>query len=199
MGSVWEFIQSGWLNEHILELLVGGMGLALLLSFVPKIDYIADSVSKFFLWLGMGALLILTFIVFYDITARKLFHGGSIALQELEWHLYGITFLFGIGYTMAVDKHVRVDILYTHFPKRVKLGINFVAILFFAIPLALLIITQALPFVVDSYLQHEKSGDPGGLCCRWIIKSMMVVAFLVVYLQSIGELRKIYRRWREGQ
>jgi len=43
-----------------------------------------------------------------------------------------------------------------------------------------------------SYTQHESSGDPGGLCCRWIIKSSIILAFSTVYLQSIAELRKIY-------
>jgi TRAP-type mannitol/chloroaromatic compound transport system permease small subunit len=195
--GVLEFLQSDWFNTHIHLLLAGGIGGALLLSLIPKIDYWADRLSTFFMFLSVGTLGTLAALVFYEVVARKLFNGGSIGLQELEWHLYGVTFLFGIGYTMAYDKHVRVDILYSRFPKRVQLGINFAGILLFAIPLAILVVTQTLPFVADSYLQNERSGDPGGLCCRWIIKSTIVVAFILLYVQSAGELRKIYLRWRE--
>jgi TRAP-type mannitol/chloroaromatic compound transport system permease small subunit len=138
------------------------------------------------------ALISLTLLVSYDVIARKLFHGGSIALQELEWHLFDIVFLFAIAYTLSKDKHVRVDIFYDKFPFKLKKTINLITILFFVIPLSVLIIVEAIPFVQMSYAQHESSGDPGGLCCRWIIKSAMIWAFAVVYLQSIAELRKIY-------
>ena len=39
---------------------------------------------------------ILVLLVVYDATARYLFSTGSIALQELEWHLFDIVFLFGL-------------------------------------------------------------------------------------------------------
>ncbi|WP_457564227.1 TRAP transporter small permease subunit [Caminibacter sp.] len=170
--------------------------LAFILSFIPKIDYIADNISKFFALISVIALITLTLLVSYEVIVRKLFHGGSIAIQELQWHLFDITFLFAIAYTLSKNKHVRVDIFYDKFPKKVKLSINFIAILFFVIPLSTLIVVEALPFVQMSYMQHESSGDPGGLCCRWIIKSAMIWAFLVLYIQAVGELRKIYYLWR---
>ncbi|WP_457560116.1 TRAP transporter small permease subunit [Caminibacter sp.] len=170
--------------------------LAFILSFIPKIDYIADNISKFFALISVIALITLTLLVSYEVIVRKLFHGGSIAIQELQWHLFDITFLFAIAYTLSKNKHVRVDIFYDKFPKKVKLSINFIAILFFVIPLSTLIVVEALPFVQMSYMQHESSGDPGGLCCRWVIKSAMIWAFLVLYIQAVGELRKIYYLWR---
>jgi len=194
-------IDPDWINNHIWQLLGGGIGLALLLALIPKFELVADSISRFFGWVAMGTLLAMALLVFYDITSRKFFGGGSIGVEEMEWHLYAVTFLFGIGYTMAMDKHVRVDILYSRYPLPVKWGVDLVALLFFVIPLSILVITQALPFVADSYLQHERSGDPGGLCCRWIIKSMMVVGFTILYLQAAGEIRKrvlkLVHYWRE--
>ena len=40
------------------------------------------------------------------------FQQGSVALQELEWHLFALIFLLGAAYTLKHDEHVRVDILY---------------------------------------------------------------------------------------
>ena len=180
------------LSEHIdISILVVGISV-LILSFIPKIDLAVEKLTKFFMLISVFALIILTLIVSYDVIARKLWHGGSIAMQELEWHLFDIVFLFSIAYTLSHDKHVRVDIFYDKFPIKTKAIIQIITILFFVIPLSTLIVIEALPFVQMSYSMHEQSGDPGGLCCRWIIKSAMIFAFLVVILQSVSELKKAY-------
>jgi len=181
-----------YLTEHLDFTIFAAIALAAALSFVPKIDSGIEKITKFFMIISVIALIALSVLVTYDVVARKLFHGGSIALQELEWHLYDIVFLFAIAYTLSKNKHVRVDIFYDKFPLKVKKVINLITILFFVIPLSVLIVVEAIPFVQMSFAQHESSGDPGGLCCRWIIKSSIIWAFLVVYLQSIAELRKIY-------
>ena len=48
--------------------------------------------------------------VFYDVLMRYFFNDVSIGMQELEWHLFAAMFMFGIGYTLKEDGHVRVDI-----------------------------------------------------------------------------------------
>jgi len=189
-----EFIN--YLTENLDKTIFAAIIIALILSFIPKIDYIFDKFSKFFMIVSVAALIILTLLVSYEVIVRKLFHGGSIAIQELQWHLYDITFLFAIAYTLSHNKHVRVDIFYDKFPKKIKLTINFISILFFIIPLATLIFIEAIPFVEMSYSQNEGSGDPGGLCCRWIIKSAIILAFFVLYLQAVAELKKIYHMWK---
>ena len=181
-----------YLVEHIDLTIFGAMVIAVVLSFIPKIDYPIEMLSRFFMIISVIALIALTLLVSYDVIMRKLFSAGSIGFQELEWHLFDIVFLFSIAYTLSKDKHVRVDIFYDKFPFKVKKIINLITILFFVIPLAALIIVEAISFVQMSYAQNESSGDPGGLCCRWIIKSTMIWAFLMVYLQSIAELKKIY-------
>ena len=160
------------------------------LSFMPKIDLIADKLSKFFMIISSLALIVLTLIVSYDVIARKLFSGGSIAMQELEWHLYDIIFLFGISYTLAKDKHVRVDIFYDKFPFKMRKIINIIALVAFVVPLSTLIVLEVLPFVQMSISQNEASPNPGGLPDRWIIKSIMFWAFIILLIQSAGEIRK---------
>lgn len=181
-----------FLAENIDKAIIGAMFIVIILSFIPKIDVIAEKITKFFMFLSVVSLIILTLIVSYDVIVRKLFGGGSIALQELEWHLFDLVFLFAIAYTLSHDKHVRVDIFYDKFSIKTKAIIQIITILFFVLPLSTLIVVEGLPFVEMSFLQNESSGDPGGLCCRWIIKSSMVIGFLIVIIQSISELKKAY-------
>ena len=187
------------LTDHIDKVIFFSVLMAIVLSLFPKIDFISDKISKFFMLISGFSLIVLTFLVSYDVITRKLFSGGSIALQELEWHLYDIVFLFGIGYTLSKDKHVRVDILYDKFPFKLKKAINLIALIFFVVPLSTLIFIEAIPFIQMSLEQNEGSGDPGGLPYRWIIKSAIIWAFLVVYIQAIGEIRKNFYMILKGE
>ena len=188
-----------YLSEHIDMAIIGAFLFVLIMSFVPKIDLYIEKLTKIFMVIAAVALIVLTLIVSYDVIARKLFHGGSIALQELEWHLYDLTFLFAIAFTMSHDKHVRVDIFYDRFSVKTKAVIQIITVLFFVVPFATLVISEAIPFVQMSYSMHEQSGDPGGLGCRWIIKSTMFIGFLLVLLQSISELQKAYFKLRHSK
>ncbi|GAB6073564.1 TRAP transporter small permease subunit [Nautilia lithotrophica] len=187
------------LSEHIDYTIIATAIIVLVLSFIPKTDLIVEKITKFFMILAVISLIVLTLIVSYDVIVRKLFHGGSIALQELEWHLFDLTFLFAIAYTLSHDKHVRVDIFYDRFSVKTKAVIQIITILFFVIPLATLIVAEAIPFIQMSYSMHEQSGDPGGLCCRWIIKSAMMFGFFVVLLQSVSELKKAYYKLKHSK
>ncbi len=186
------FDKALYLSEHIDKTIIGAVIFVLVFSFIPKADVIVEKITKFFMILASVSLIILTVIVSYDVIARKLFHGGSIGLQELEWHLYSLTFLFAIAYTMSRDKHVRVDIFYDKFSVKTKSLIQIITILFFIVPFATLVIAEGISFVQMSYSMHEQSADPGGLGCRWIIKSSMIIGFALVLLQSISELQKAY-------
>jgi tripartite ATP-independent transporter DctM subunit len=46
----------------------------------------------------------------------------------------------------------------------------------------------------QSFLQHEVSSDPGGLTDRWVIKAMLVFAFVLLILQALSEILKAYHR-----
>ena len=156
-----------------------------------------DSVTKYTAYLTAFILAVLVVLVVYDATARYLFSEGSTALQELEWHFFDVVILLSIAYTLRNNAHVRVDIFYEKFSPKTKVLINIFSFVFFVLPLSFLIIYIGIGFVEMSYLQHEASSDPGGLKYRWIVKSLMPLAFVLLALQAIKELVSDIKRWRE--
>jgi TRAP-type mannitol/chloroaromatic compound transport system permease small subunit len=141
---------------------------------------------------------LLVLLVLYDALMRYLFHAGSIALQELEWHLFDIVILFGIAYTLHRGAHVRVDIFYDRFSKRMKALIDIVSALFFILPVSLLIVYVGFDFVALSFAQLEASSDPGGLPYRFVVKSLMPIAFVLLILQALREAADAFGEWREA-
>lgn len=142
------------------------------------------------------ALACLVVLVVYDASMRYLFSEGSTALQELEWHLFDVVILLSIAYTMKQGAHVRVDIVYDKFSDKTKKIVDIVATIFFILPLSFLIIYIGYDFVAISFAQNEASSDPGGLPYRWIVKSLMVVAFVLLVMQSLKALAEDIKELR---
>ena len=127
-------------------------------------------------------LILLILNVAYDVVMRYAFHQSSIAMQEMEWHLFSVMMLFGMGVALKDEAHVRVDFLYDRFSPKTKAIINIFGTLFFLIPLSLLIIYGSYDFVMDAYDTNEISDDPGGLTHRWVIKAMIPLSFVLLLI-----------------
>ena len=136
--------------------------------------------------------LALALLIGYDAFMRYAFSAGSIALQEIEWHLFDIIFLFGLSYALKHDKHVRVDIFFASYSQGSKAMVQIFSMLFLLIPFALYFLNGAYDMTLQSYVQNEISSDPGGLKARWVIKGILFLAFVLLVLQAIVEMLKAY-------
>ena len=155
--------------------------------FINKsVDIIGRIVSFIFL--------LMIFNVLYDVIMRYFFHNSSVGMQEMEWHLFSIMILFGIGYALKEEAHVRVDFLYDKFSNKTKAYINLFGTLFFLLPVALLIIFGSYEFIMDAYATNEISEDPGGLPYRWLIKAMIPFGFIFLIFSATGYILKQIKR-----
>ncbi|MDM8569825.1 TRAP transporter small permease subunit [Thiotrichales bacterium HSG1] len=131
-------------------------------------------------------------MIVYQASMVSLFSIGSTALQELQWHLFAVIFLFGAAYTLKHDEHVRVDIIYNSLwlTDRHRAWIDLLGGLFFLIPFCLLIIIASWSFVYNSFIHLEISPDPGGLPYRFLLKAAIPLSFLLLMLQGIANILK---------
>ena len=132
------------------------------------------------------AMVLMILNVFYDVIMRYFFRSGSIAMQEMEWHLFSVIILLGVAYTLKEDGHVRVDIIYDRLSTKKKAMINMVGVFLFILPIALLVGIASIDNAYESFLSGEQSGDPGGLTNRWIVKALIPLSFFLLIITSIG-------------
>jgi TRAP-type mannitol/chloroaromatic compound transport system permease small subunit len=151
-----------------------------------KLERFFDRFSNLMGWIAGLLNLLMLFNVFYDSIMRYFFNSGSIALQELEWHLFAMVFLFGIAYALKEDGHVRVDILYDRFSPRWKAIVNISGTVLLLLPLSVLVIGGSVWYVQEAFTTGEISGDPGGLSYRWLIKLVIPVSFLFLIVSATG-------------
>jgi len=156
------------------------------MQWIIRLDEGFARLSNFCGWIACVAMILMVGNVFYDVVARYAFDQVSIGMQELEWHLYSVVFLFGIPYALRADGHVRVDVLYTKWSNKTKAWINLTGALLFVVPFAGLIGIYGYDYALNSYNMGEGSGDPGGLPHRWLIKSAIPVSAFFIAIAGLN-------------
>lgn len=164
----------------------------MLLKLERGFDKFADYIGN----ITAFAMVLMILNVTYDVVARYFFKTGSIAMQEMEWHLFSIVILLGISYTLKEDGHVRVDLLYDRSTPKRKALINMVGVVAFILPISLLVGLSSIGNAQEAFLSNEMSGDPGGLPHRWVVKALIPLSFLLLIITSFGYFIKnlnVYR------
>ena len=153
------------------------------------------AVDRFVSWIGevasaMWPLLVLVIVV--QVVARYAFGKGSVAMEELQWHLYAIGFMLGLSFTEMRERNVRIDVLAEKFRPQTRLWIEVVGIAGLLLPFTLVVLWFALPFFWSSWSLNEVSAAPGGLPYRWFLKSCLVTAFALLALVAMGLLTRVW-------
>ncbi|MGA8262937.1 MAG: TRAP transporter small permease subunit, partial [Ignavibacteriaceae bacterium] len=112
-------------------------------------------------------------------------------------HLFAIIFLLAAAYTFRIDDHVRVDVVYTRFSDKTKAWVNFLGVIFFLIPLCVIVIYTSNHFVINSFRMGETSPDAGGLPARYILKAVIPLSFFLILLQGIAIAFKSFLEIKE--
>ena len=118
-------------------------------------QWIESFCDKFAKYIGViiSFLLILMMInVAFDALNRYIMNSNSVALQEMEWHLFSVIILLGLSYSLNEEGHVRVDILYTGFSEKKKAIVNMIGVILFILPLSLLVAYGSINFVEKSFI-----------------------------------------------
>ena len=87
------------------------------------------------------------------------------------------------------NEHIRIDIVNSFFPKRVRDWIDVFGHVFFLIPMAALIVYLGWPYFWLSLMQNEQSTNAGGLPV-YPSKLLIPLGFTLLLVQGFSELIK---------
>ena len=149
-----------------------------------KLDRIIRAIAHIMCWANA----ILIGVIIAQVVMRYGFGQGKVVLEELQWHLYAVGVMFGMSYALVEDAHVRVDLLHSYFPNKLKYFVEVVGILLLLLPFLWVVFDHSLDFVYDSYRIDESSDAPTGLPNRWLIKSVIPITFALLILAAVSRL-----------
>lgn len=153
------------------------------------------AVDRFIGWVGEVASalwLVLVLVIVVQVVARYAFGTGSIAMEELQWHLYAIGFMLGLSFTEMRERNVRIDVLAERWSQRTRLWVELFGITCLLLTFSGMIILYAVPFFITSLQLNEVSAAPGGLPYRWFLKSFIVTGFALLVLVGLSRLTRVW-------
>ncbi|MBZ9680679.1 MULTISPECIES: TRAP transporter small permease subunit [unclassified Mesorhizobium] len=156
-----------------------------LLALSRTIDRMNEFIGKSVSWLILLAILVSA----ANAVIRKVFDTSSNAWLELQWYLFGAAFMLAAAYTLKQNEHIRIDIVYGLFSRRVQHWIDLFGHVFFLMPFVTLMVFYFVPYVSLSFHSGEMSTNAGGLIV-WPAKAILLVGFFLLALQGISEIIK---------
>ena len=137
-------------------------------------------------WCGL-LMLILQFII---VLLRYVFGISYIFLNEGVLYLHATFFMLGAGYTLLVDKHVRVDIFYSYRSMRGRAAIDLFGHFVFLLPSMTILFFYTWPTVRSSWQILEGPISVGGIPASFLLKSLMPVFCVLLIIQCLANLLK---------
>jgi len=151
---------------------------------INTINSLNEWVGKTIAWLTL-LMVITTFIV---VVLRYAFDIGWIPLQESVAYMHAVVFMLGAGYTLKLDGHVRVDIIYQRCQPRTQAWIDCLGSLFLLLPMSFFIFWSSWDYVLESWAIQESSRNSGGLPGIYLLKTTLLLMAGLLILQGIALL-----------
>lgn len=156
-----------------------------LLALSRLIDRVSGAIGRSVAWLIVAAAVISA----ANAVVRKTFDWSANSLLEIQWWLFALVFLLAAPWTLAVNEHIRIDVVNSRLSSRKRNIIELAGHVLFLLPMAAMIVATSWFFFTTSYAQNEQSPNAGGLPL-WPIKALIPVAFALLFVQGLSELIK---------
>jgi TRAP-type mannitol/chloroaromatic compound transport system permease small subunit len=156
-----------------------------LLAISRGIDWLNTQLAVVANWLVLLAALISA----GNAASRYVFSESSNSWLEIQWYMFAAMVLLGGPYTLKMNEHVRVDLIYGIVSERTRIWIDILGGFLFLLPICVILTYFTWPWFVDSWIINEQSSNAGGLV-RWPVKLLMPVGFCLMAIQGVSELIK---------
>jgi TRAP-type mannitol/chloroaromatic compound transport system permease small subunit len=156
-----------------------------LLAFSRAVDWFSTRVAVVANWLVLLAAVVSA----GNAASRYLFSESSNGWLEIQWYMFAGMVMLGAPYTLKMNEHVRVDLVYGMSSERTQIWIDIVGGVLFLLPICIILTYFTWPWFVESWLQNEQSSNAGGLV-RWPVKLLLPVGFCLMAVQGVSEIIK---------
>ena len=159
-----------------------------MLRLAGLIDGLNRGVARVLRWFALAMVL----IQFGIVIGRYVFGVNSIWVQESVLYLHAMLFMLAAGYTLLVDKHVRVDIFYAKVTPAARRRIDIAGHLLFLLPSMAALAWWSWPSVRNSWRILEGPISVGGIEAGFLLKSLIPLFCALVALQSLAILARLF-------
>ncbi|KJZ22393.1 TRAP transporter small permease subunit [Tritonibacter mobilis] len=158
-----------------------------MLRVADALDGINRGLAHVIRWLA----LLMVLAQFAIVVGRYVFGVNSIAAQESVLYMHSTLFMLAAGYTLLVDKHVRVDVFYAGLSPRGQRRIDIFGHVFLLLPSMMALLYWSWPSVRNSWSILEGPIAVGGIEAVFLLKSLIPAFCVLIMLQSVALLIRL--------
>ena len=140
---------------------------------------------------------VMALVAFAVVVLRYGFQYGRVDLQESITYLHAAVITLCMGYTLARDAHVRVDIFYARMTPRARLIVNLAGDALLLLPTAAAILYYSWDYMIISWTVLERSPEISGLPGVFLLKTLMPLMAAALVAQALARIRREWRGRRE--
>lgn len=148
-----------------------------------------DRLSAAAAWIATWLVLFACVVSAGNAVVRYLFSYSSNAFLEIQWYMFGALVLLGTSYTLRMNEHVRVDLIYSSLSEERQIWVDIVGLVLFFLPVTSYLFWISVPLFTQSFRSGEMSNSAGGLIV-WPAKLLIPLGFGLLTLQGVSELIK---------
>jgi len=153
-----------------------------LAGFVRFAEAVNDMVGRTVAYLTLATVLICATVV----VIRYVLQTGFVWMQELFIWTHAAAFMLGAGFTLMVNRHVRVDIVYESRSPRTRAWLDLLSTIVFLFPWIIVLWYYAWPYVAASWRLGEASPQVGGMPGLYLLKSVILGFCALMMLQGLA-------------
>ena len=165
------------------------------MTLMLRISRSIDRLLKLLAVLGGWSIVMLIIVVCYDVATRyagitKVFDLTSTKLQESEYWLHSYAIVFVVGFAYVRQSHVRIDLLRERCSTKIRFWIEAIGCGLLLLPYSVLGIWFSIPYAHRSWVSGEISKSQTGLTNLWLLKSGLVILYVLLGLSAISVMIK---------
>lgn len=154
-------------------------------KFIKFIDKVSDVVGK----IGSWSILIIMFLVVYEVIKRRIFNAPTIWSFEIVTMFFGTYFMIVASYGLLHKSHVAVDTIYEKFSDRGRAILEIISYLLLYFPFVISIFYFSLRTVGNAWAIKETSSSLFGAPV-YLFKTVIPITFGLLILQGISQVLK---------
>jgi TRAP-type mannitol/chloroaromatic compound transport system permease small subunit len=166
---------------------------------MQKILLFVDRVSTFVGHAFSFLIVALTAVITWEVFSRYALDAPHAWAFDVMAMLYGTLFMMAGAYTLAVNGHVRGDVLYGFFSPRVQATLDLTLYLLFFIPGVVALVYAGYYYAADSWRINEHSNVTADGPPIYPFKTIIPLAGAILLAQGIVEIIRCVICIRQGE
>ena len=159
-------------------------------SYVRIVEAINRTVGQFAMYL----IFVMMGILLFSTISRSVFEINYLWIVEMAQFTMAAYYLLGGGYSMQLDSHVRMDVLYERWPDRLRYFID--SLTAFCLVFYLIALFYGGVSSTQYAIEYQQKNYSSWAPLMWPVKSLMTIGIFLMLLQAIATFFKDLAAYR---